>query len=176
MHLACTYGCEQGFSRLNDLLPAVVEHIKQVRAGKSVNVESPAGRVTMDAISLAIFGKTRGCMEGLAQDNKPEMEIIAQQGERSASCFMHIIESDGNPPALSFNLRQIKACCSTSSFGRNHRHVQDLICDMSCLTQSGTLYPVFTQGWLRVWFKLESLQKQGNLRLIIGTKYYNFQP
>lgn len=75
------YCRRQGFSRLNNLLPTVVEHIRQVGAGKSVNIESIAGRVTMDAISLTIFGKTRGCVEGLAQDTKPELGIIAQQGE-----------------------------------------------------------------------------------------------
>ncbi|KAK9821507.1 hypothetical protein WJX74_005016 [Apatococcus lobatus] len=68
----------QGFSRLNDLLPSVVEHIKHVGTGKSVNIESIGGRVTMDAISLAIFGKTRGCVEELSRDTKPEMGIIAQ--------------------------------------------------------------------------------------------------
>ncbi|KAK9821533.1 hypothetical protein WJX74_007991 [Apatococcus lobatus] len=68
----------QGFSRLNDLLPAVLEHIRQVGTGKSVNIESIASRVTMDAIHLAIFGKTRGCVERVSEDTKPEMGIVLQ--------------------------------------------------------------------------------------------------
>ena len=66
----------------------------------------------------------------------------------------------------------------------------------SCLTsrQSGAyesindsltgFYSVFTRGWLRIWFKSESLRKPnltsramvGNLRLIIRAKHSNFQP
>ncbi len=73
--------CRQGFSRLNDLLPAVVEHIKKAGPEKGVNVDSIAGRVTMDAISLAIFGKTMGCTDDLAQESKPRLAELTADGE-----------------------------------------------------------------------------------------------
>lgn len=58
-----------------------MEHIREAGAGRSVNIESIAGRVTMDAISLAIFGKSRGCVEELALDTRPELGMTAAEGK-----------------------------------------------------------------------------------------------
>ena len=74
---------------MNGLLPAVVQHVRQAGPDKGVNVDALAGRVTMDAISLAIFGKTMGCTEELSKECKPRLAELTDKGE----CFLEVLQN-----------------------------------------------------------------------------------
>ena len=84
------WNCRQGFSRLSNLMPAVIAHVKQAGPTKGINVDSIAGRVTMNAISLAIFGKTMGCCDELAQESRPRLAQLTADGEWLPAYFFFL--------------------------------------------------------------------------------------
>ena len=64
-------------------MPAVVSYVKKAGPDRGINVDAMAGRVTMDAISLAIFGQTRGHVDDIAADSKPAVAEVAATGGSS---------------------------------------------------------------------------------------------
>lgn len=66
----------EGFDRLADLMPAVIDHMRSVGPESNVDVHNMAGHVTMDAISLAIFNEDLGGTQKLALGTKPDYAVL----------------------------------------------------------------------------------------------------
>ena len=81
--------CRQSFGRLTTLMQAVVSHAGSKGPAAPVDVFAVAGHVTMDAISLSIFGQDAGSTADLSAP-KPRYAKLLDPGEPAASAAGHL--------------------------------------------------------------------------------------
>ena len=72
--------CRQSFGRLANLMHSAVNYIHQKGPAHSIDIYTIAGRVTLNAISLSIFGEDLEGNEG-NWEIRPEYACIFEPGE-----------------------------------------------------------------------------------------------